>query len=108
MVIVYQRIKTYPTNEPHSFHRLLLRAFAGGLGILSRFSGIRLLPLSEGTVLFKTTPVWTALVAVFILKSEKFSINLFVNILLCMIGIAFIAKPPIFVEILNSLGLSIE
>ena len=92
-------------KEKGVYSKLLFRGIAGGIGTQFRFEGNRILPLSESAVLFRSSPLWTAMIAIFILKVEKFSLKLIFTIFVCLFGIACIARPPSFINFLNNLGL---
>ena len=62
----------------------------GCLGTYTFYLGLRFINISEGLVIFRTTPIWTAVITIFHLKKDKCSIKLFINLLLCMIGIVLI------------------
>ena len=83
-----------------------MRGIAGGLGVSCLFTGLKLLPLSEAVVLTKSTPLWTALIVVFVLKQEQFSVKQFFIVLLCLFGISLIARPPFIVDALRYIGLN--
>ncbi len=82
------------------------RGILGSIGIQFGVEGSKLLSLSESNVLLRTTPVWTALLVVFYLKSEKYSKFIFINSSFCMIGILFISQPPFLNNIFNRIGLA--
>ena len=85
-----------------------MRGLAGGFGVNCLFQGIKLLPLSEAVVLFKSTPLWTALILVFVLKQEKFSIKQLLIVSFSILGICLIARPPFITNALINLGLNTQ
>lgn len=54
--------------------------------------GQRYLPLSEGSVLSMTTPVFAAIFSVFFLK-ESYDITMLLITLMSLMGVVFISKP---------------
>jgi drug/metabolite transporter (DMT)-like permease len=46
----------------------MARSLFGAIAGLFYFEGLKYLPLSEATVLVRTAPIWTALIAIYILK----------------------------------------
>lgn len=80
-----------------TYSKLIMRGIAGGIGVCSLFQGLKLLPISEGIVLVKTNPLWVALIVTFVLKKEKFRCRLLIDVLLCLFGIALIARPPFII-----------
>ncbi|CAD8120164.1 unnamed protein product [Paramecium sonneborni] len=83
------------------YKKLFMRSIFGCLGTICFYSGIMQVSVSEGQVLFRTSPLWTSLMAIYYLKTEKFQKSLFVNLILCFFGIFLISQPPI---LLNMLG----
>ena len=65
------------------------------------FWAVRLIQSSEVIVLSKISPLWTALIAAYITKTDKLSCKLIVVIGICMIGVMFIARPPFFMQLLG-------
>lgn len=66
-----------------------MRSVLEYLGTISFYSGIKQVSVSEGQVLFRTSPLWTFLMAIYYLKTEKLERSLFVNLILCFFGIVF-------------------
>ena len=88
-----QHKKVLPCSKKPKTNRLMiLRACVGPLGAISMTVGLSMLPLSEATALQMTTPVITAILAIFILK-EKFDMMIFINSIFSFVGVLFIAKP---------------
>lgn len=50
--------------------KLYLRSFLGATDALTYYYGIIFVTLSEATILNCTTPLWTALIMIYILKWE--------------------------------------
>lgn len=71
--------------------KLILRSVVGCTGTVLFYSALKYLTLSEGVVLFRTSPIWTTIIAIAYLKKEKFGIGLMVNIVICLMGITLIA-----------------
>jgi len=81
----------FPTKKINRM--LLIRGCIGIVALVFTYYGVKLLPLSEWVVVHQTTPVITAGLAPFILHERFEWISIF-TILLSMVGITFIAKPP--------------
>lgn len=44
--------------------------------------------------MMKTNPLWTTLILVYILKKEKLTFRTIIEIVVCIIGVICITKPP--------------
>jgi drug/metabolite transporter (DMT)-like permease len=102
MVTSKQNFDPYPPKK--TLRKLLFRGATGSITALIWFSAIKLLPLSEATVLQKTSPLWTSIATVFIMKSEKYEKRLFVFIFTGMLGIILIFKPPSLLSLFGILN----
>ena len=70
----------------------MIRGFAGFIGLCCAFTALRLLTLSQATILFFTNPFFTTIFAYFLLK-ERLK---FYDILVCIcgiIGVILMANP---------------
>jgi hypothetical protein len=67
-VMVYYREPMWGTG--HVPKKLLVRGIFGSIGMLMYFYTLQWLPLAEATILMFTNPIWTAMLAVCILKEE--------------------------------------
>ncbi|KAJ1968832.1 hypothetical protein H4R35_006316 [Dimargaris xerosporica] len=71
---------------------LLLRGASGTLGLACFFYGLTHLPLADATVLFFTSPVFTAIFAHYALNETFTRLDKAASAL-CMVGIVLVAKP---------------
>ena len=74
--------------------KLILRGVLGCISTMLFYSSLKYLTVSEGIVLYRTSLVWTTIIAIVYLKNEKFEYGLVVNIVICLLGITLIAQPP--------------
>ncbi|CAD8174290.1 unnamed protein product [Paramecium pentaurelia] len=81
------------------YNKLFMRSIFGCLGTICFYSGIMQVSVSEGQVLFRTSPLWTSLMAIYYLKTEKLQMSLFFNLIICFFGIFLISQPPVLLEI---------
>ena len=72
----------------------------GCAGTVLFYTALRYLTLSEGVVLFRTSPIWTTIISIAYLKKEKLECGLVVNIVICLLGITLIAQPPFLTSII--------
>lgn len=101
-------IDCYPKSK-NTLNKLILRGILGSVGATLWFTSIKLINLSEAIVLHKTAPLWTTIIAVFIIRSERFSYKAIIEIFVCLLGIVLITRPPFikklfgeeFVEVTN-------
>ncbi|CAD8100569.1 unnamed protein product [Paramecium primaurelia] len=83
------------------YKKLFMRSLLGYLGTIFFYQGIKQVSISEGQVLFRTSPLWTSLMAIYYLKTEKLERNLFVNLILGFLGIFLISQPSILLEMMG-------
>ena len=86
------------SKKPSTNRLLILRGLIGPMGAITTTIGISLLPLSEAIAIQMTSPVITAIFAIFFLN-EKFDIMLFLNSIFSFAGVLFIAKPAFLFEL---------
>ncbi|CAD8106104.1 unnamed protein product [Paramecium primaurelia] len=89
--IAKDKIDSYPQKQ---INKLQWRGLCGGLGTVGWFWAVRLIQSSEVIVLSKISPLWTALIAAYITKTDKLTLKLIIIILFCIIGVILIARPP--------------
>ncbi|CAD8125924.1 unnamed protein product [Paramecium sonneborni] len=92
--------QSYPQSRG-TLIKLIGRGLFGGIGFISFFLALKLTTVSEAVVLMKTNPLWTTLLVVYIYKTEKMTIKSMIEILLCLIGVILIAKPPIIMQMIG-------
>lgn len=92
-VILSFKIKTYNYSSSVTL-KLLLRSFFGAVGGLCFYASFKYITISEGLVLFRTSPLWTSLMAIYYLRVERFTLRLIINLALCFLGIILIVQPP--------------
>jgi drug/metabolite transporter (DMT)-like permease len=85
-------LQSYPKGN--ILNKLIIRATMGMFGFLSCFMSLKLVAVSEAVVLMKTNPLWTTLILVYIQKKEKLTIRTLMEIIVCLVGVVFITKPP--------------
>lgn len=68
-IVMSLGMSCYPPNK-QTYKKLIMRGFAGAFGVSALFYGLKLVPISEGVVLLKTTPLWTSLIVMFVMKTE--------------------------------------
>ncbi|KAI8912647.1 hypothetical protein EDD86DRAFT_263469 [Gorgonomyces haynaldii] len=87
-------LKVSPFGPKHVQKRYLVaRGLAGSLSLACYFYVLTHMHLGEGTVLFFISPVFVALTASVCLN-EAFTITDLVGLLLCLLGVILVAKPP--------------
>ncbi|CAK62963.1 unnamed protein product (macronuclear) [Paramecium tetraurelia] len=96
--IAKDKIDSYPQKQ---INKLQWRGLCGGLGTVAWFCAVRLIQSSEVIVLSKISPLWTALIAAYVTKTDKLTLKLLIIILLCIIGVALIARPPFLLMVLG-------
>ncbi|KAM3129269.1 hypothetical protein pb186bvf_018648 [Paramecium bursaria] len=94
-----QKLDVYRPNINLTM-KLILRSIVGCIGTLLFYKSLKYLPLSEGVVLYRTSPLWTTIMSIAYLKKEKFGLSLMVFIVTCLVGITLIAQPPFLSQII--------
>jgi len=80
-------------------NRLLIsRGFAGLVAMLLNFYGLKLLPLSEASVISQTSPAIVGVFATIFLK-EKYELSQFLSALFCFFGVLLVAKPEFLFQL---------
>jgi len=79
-------------NSPSINRLLLIRGFVGVVSMSLNFYGVRMLPLSEASVISQTTPVVVGILATVFL-GERYEISQFWGALFCMSGVLLVVKP---------------
>jgi len=80
-------------------NRLLIsRGIVGVIAMSLNFYGIRMLPLSEASVISQTSPVIVGIFAAIFLK-EKYEKSQFFGALFCFVGVIFVAKPAFLFQL---------
>jgi len=79
-------------SDPKINRLLLSRGVIGLIAMSLNFYGIRLLPLSEASVVSQTTPVIVGVLATIFLN-EKYELSQFWGALFCMSGVLLVVKP---------------
>lgn len=90
--------QSYPKSKG-TLIKLIGRGVFGGIGFISFFLALKLTAVSEAVVLMKTNPLWTTLLVVYIYKTEKMTYKSMIEILLCILGVILISKPPIIMQL---------
>lgn len=67
-----------------------------------------MLPASETLLLNNMAPVWTSLIAIFVMRTRSFNIQYLCTLTLAIGGTLFVAKPPFMAPIFNSLGYQMQ
>lgn len=71
---------------------LLLRGVFGSLALVCFYLAVGNLPLAEATVIHQTAPLFTAVVAAWLLR-ERLEPSVLLSILVCLVGVVLIARP---------------
>jgi drug/metabolite transporter (DMT)-like permease len=71
-----------------------MRSLIGAIAGMFYFQGLKYLPLSEGVVLYRTSPIWTSFLAVVVLKIDRYTLTQFYTTVICFAGILLVARPP--------------
>ncbi|MEO6594532.1 MAG: DMT family transporter [Planctomycetota bacterium] len=71
---------------------LLLRGFVGSCALICFYAAVVHLPLAEATVVHQTAPLWTAVLAAWLLH-ERLEARVLWSIGLCFVGVLMIARP---------------
>uniref|UniRef100_A0A7S2ZLY8 EamA domain-containing protein n=1 Tax=Rhodosorus marinus TaxID=101924 RepID=A0A7S2ZLY8_9RHOD len=90
--IVLLWIKKDPLGPPDMRIWLVIRALAGGFGVVCLFYSLSLLSLGECTVLIFTMPIFTLIFSRIFLGEKVEVVDGFFGVL-CLCGIALVAKP---------------
>ncbi len=88
ILVRHARIPVWGTNR----RLLVLRGSLGFCALLCFFYAVTKLPLADVTVIHFTNPVFTALLASLLL-SESMSRREVAGLALCLVGVAFVARP---------------
>lgn len=72
--------------------RMALQGFLGGCLLLGMYGAVNYIPLASATAIFFSTPVFTFLMATFMLKERCRAYRLLISALM-IIGVVFITKP---------------
>ncbi|MDD2971835.1 MAG: DMT family transporter [Lachnospiraceae bacterium] len=98
---------------PDSWKYLVIRATAGGLGMICNFYAIDHLDISDANMLNKLSPFFAIIFSIFVLK-EKVNKYEWVAVIVAFIGALFVVKPsfdlacmPAVVGLLGGLGAGI-
>ncbi|KAM3129267.1 hypothetical protein pb186bvf_018646 [Paramecium bursaria] len=86
--------------------KLILRSVVGCTAQVLFYSALKYLTLSEGVVLYRTSPIWTTIMAIAYLKKERFGLSLMVFIVTCLVGITLIAQPPFLSQIIHGVAIN--
>lgn len=73
-------------------HLLLLRGLFGSTALICFYAAVVHLPLAEATVIQQTSPLYTALLAAWLLR-ERLEPRVLVSIAICFAGVLAIARP---------------
>ena len=87
---IYQEVPF--TYKPRNMFYLIVRGAAGSLAICCQFYAFKHLPLADATVIVFTSPIFTGILAHFIL-GESWGTFDAVATILCFIGVILIARP---------------
>jgi len=80
-------------------NRLLIsRGIFGLIAMSLNFYGLKILPLSEASVISQTSPVIVGIFAAIFLK-EKYEMSQFLGALFCFFGVLLVAKPAFLFEL---------
>jgi drug/metabolite transporter (DMT)-like permease len=79
-------------GEVHQLPCLFVRALAGTLALCCQFYAFQHMPLADATVIVFSSPIFTGVLAYFVLGEAWGLFNAF-GTLLCFIGIVLIARP---------------
>lgn len=74
--------------------KLLMRSIIGCFATLFFYTGLNHVNIAEAQVLLQTSPFWTTIIAIYMLKTETFSWKLLINLIVCFTGILLITQPP--------------
>ncbi|KAL9873133.1 solute carrier family 35 member G1 [Glossina fuscipes fuscipes] len=89
-IVVYNRQPVFPAGKRVI---LLLRCFMGTTGLMLSFYAFRHMPLADASVIIFSTPVFVAIFARVFLK-EQCSIFNVITIVLTLVGVVLITRPP--------------
>ncbi|HEX5050494.1 MAG TPA: DMT family transporter [Planctomycetota bacterium] len=73
-------------------HLLLLRGFVGSCALICFYAAVVHLPLAEATVIHQTAPLWTAVLAAWLLR-ERLEARVLWSSGACFAGVLMIARP---------------
>lgn len=79
-------------GELHLLPYLFVRALTGSLALCCQFYAFQHMPLADATVIVFSSPIFTGVLAYFIL-GESWGLFNFFGTLLCFVGIVLIARP---------------
>lgn len=88
--LIYARVPVF--GEVHHLPCLFIRALAGTLALCCQFYAFQHLPLADATVIVFSSPIFTGILAYFIL-GESWGLFDFLGTALCFTGIVLIARP---------------
>jgi drug/metabolite transporter (DMT)-like permease len=71
---------------------MLFRGFVGSCALMCFYAAVVHLPLAEATVIHQTAPLFTALLAAWLLR-EPLEASVLASIALCIVGVMLIARP---------------
>lgn len=89
-IVIYRNEDPYPDGKRLM---LLLRSFVGTTGLMLSFYAFRHMPLADSSVIVFSVPVFVAIFARIFLKEPCGLFNV-VTILLTLIGVVLITRPP--------------
>lgn len=93
--LMYVRKSIFPTNDLRLMARLVIQGILGGLLLLCIFVAIKNVPLGNASSIFFCTPVFTFILAVFMLNERMGCYRGLISILM-ITGVILITRPPIF------------
>lgn len=90
LVLWRMRIRPFGTQ----MGLMLFRGFVGSCALICFYAAVVHLPLAEATVIHQTAPLFTALLAAWLLR-EPLEASVLGSIMLCLAGVVLIARPGI-------------
>ncbi|CAD8188841.1 unnamed protein product [Paramecium pentaurelia] len=78
--------------DQKNMQSLIQRGMLGSFGAFMYFRGLDLVLVSESIILNRMSPLWTSFIQIVILKKEQFNFRLFLNMLLCGLGIYLVTR----------------
>ncbi|KXJ17776.1 solute carrier family 35 member G1 [Exaiptasia diaphana] len=88
--LIYARVPIF--GDVHHLPCLFIRALAGTFALCCQFYAFQHMPLADATVIVFSSPIFTGILAYFIL-GESWGLFNFLGTTLCFIGIILIARP---------------
>ena len=90
----YYKIDPYVDNDHFCIKLLIYRGLLGIVSLITYMESIKRISLSEVLLLANLCPIWTIAYTVFIQRSQKASLRLFLSLSLGIVGLILVTNPP--------------